>query len=125
MKNLQSYDDFITEGFTKYDMGHLVGTDLKDRKAIQSFAELHNINKAIVDIWDYMLKKYDRYPNKIVPPMGIEYGAGGGRKIEIEFIKDGKLFLWLFPVSLDYSKPARPIMSGNFSYKLLNDMMNF
>lgn len=57
--------------------------------------------------------------------MGIEYGAGGGRKIEIEFIKDGKLFLWLFPVSLYYSKSARPIMSGNFSYKLLNDMMNF
>lgn len=37
MKNLQSYDEFIEEGFTKWDMGHLVGTDLKDRKAISIF----------------------------------------------------------------------------------------
>lgn len=44
MKNLQSFDEFVVEGFTKYDMSHLVGDDLKDKKAVESFVELHNPN---------------------------------------------------------------------------------
>jgi len=123
MKNLKSFDEFLNEGFTKYDSNSLSDTDLKDKSTVTSFIELHNINKLFIDIWEYMKKNYNLYPNKIVAGDGCTYKVNNGRYIEMEFKKNGKIYLYLFPgISLS-DRIVRPNMSGEFSFKLLSDMM--
>lgn len=102
--------------------------ELSSKDIISSYVEYHNINKLVLDIWDYAKSNFDRYPTKI-NNRGMVYfvpGNGGNRKVEFEFEKDGNINIWLVRMNYigDGKFDNKIIKSSKFSFDKFKEFMS-